>query len=72
MSLRNRAKRLKLKNVYINNIAIVVLVLGLLVHGACTPDENTPEYTSEQVIELAQNHSPECRVLKPGENGSSP
>ena len=71
MSCKNRIKRLEFHSPHISNILITILLLGLLLCGACAPAENISKYTGEQVIELARNHSPECRILKPGEPGES-
>jgi hypothetical protein len=70
MSQKNCIKRHKSPNSYISIPVIVVLVLGLFLCGACGPSVITSKYTSEQIIELALKHSPECRIAKPGESVS--
>lgn len=71
MAIRYRRLRLKYNNSNMHSIFIVALVLGLFLHGACIPAENTSKnYTNEQVVELAQIYSPDCRVLNPGEKVS--
>ena len=72
MSLQNRAKHRKLIDIHIVNIAIIDLVLDLLVCGACTPEESIAitKYTGEQIIELAQKHSPDCYIRIQGESTS--
>jgi hypothetical protein len=70
MFAMSHAIQLVIKKVYLYDIVLIALILGLFICGACTPAESASEYTSEQVIAVARKHSPECRILVPGENGS--
>jgi len=43
---------------------LLTLIFPLLLYGSCTFGNDTPSYTTEEVILIAREFSPECRKQK--------
>ena len=45
-------------------VRLLVLIVILLLLVTCAPAEDVPAYTADQVLQVAKDFSPNCRVRK--------
>lgn len=73
MSIANRSKaKYKVKTTTAILLFLPILTFPLFSVIACAPEEEQLEIAAcslDQVIQIAMEHSPECRLKVPGEKG---